>query len=133
MSGIFNLLKTVLNSQLRIIEHDFNGPIVSMIKFVGYEFDSVEYSLQYALHRARFISCGDTFVNQRSNIVLLNSFDRCVRISIVIVLLNFVPFSCTLIFQYDLAQPSTTELCNVNAVVLSIFKCLFEQSDPFNN
>ncbi len=130
-SGIWNILKTVLGSQMKIYDINVLGPVVALTKFVGYEFDSTKFSLQYAPHRIRFISCGDTFVSQRSYHVLLSSFDNYIWLSIVIVLLMFVPITYTQIFQTSATQPSTIKLRNVTAIILSIFKCLVEQSTPF--
>lgn len=130
--GIINYFRSVLSSGgTSTADHSIFGPLVISKKFAGYDFDSVAYFVQYATHRIQFISCGDTFIDQRSYYVFLPSYDVYVWILIVFILFIFVPIAWMIIFNVDTKQNNTTESPKLGNIIMSIFKALIEQSTPF--
>jgi len=96
-------------------------------KFIGYDFDSVEMSIQFSPHEIRFISCGDTFADRRSYFVLLASFDSNCWILILLVLFICVPTIWIHILKYGCNKSYP----NIVEVMIAIFKNLTEQSTSF--
>ncbi len=131
---VLSILKNVLGPSVKLtISSTEIMPSLSLTKFLGYEFDSVEFSLQYSPHEIQFIGCGHTFADRRSYLVLLASFDSYCWICILLILFVFTPAAWLFIFKHSSATSGTYQFINLAKVLLSIFKSLTEQSTPFHD
>lgn len=125
---IIDILERVFGLKIKILDgRKSSRPAFIMDKFIGYDFDSVEFFLGFSPHRMRHIACGNTYFNSRSYYVLLASFDKYCWIFIIVFLLMYVPVA----WNYLQDQASSKPKPNGFEVAFAILKNLLEQSTPF--
>ncbi len=130
--GVGYLIRSIFHSKIGTVNKNTENPLLNIIKFAGYDFDSIDSSLNYPPHRVRFIGCGETFVHRRSYFILLHSFDCYIWFLIILVLFCYTPVAWSQLI--NLARVTKTEKgLIVSEVLFSVIKNILEQSTPYSN
>lgn len=100
--------------------------------FMGYDVDSVEFSVEYPPTQIKFIGCGDTFTKSKLlHNILLESFDTYCWIAITIICFAIIPLIwCFLSNHQVIFRKRDFDL--TFAVLESVYKNLVEQSTPYS-